>query len=186
MNLIEIAAIASLPVNIKDLQAAYKTNPKKGWMAMVPFEQDHLPLNYSLKGDLTTDGIYVGEFENTDDKGKIKKVKNFSLGMQLDETIVAAINDLNTLIATSLPDDYTIHNKLKDDVIYHNCKVKKNGKAFTFTSNTKLDPKKPNDAEIEREDTYTVRGQLKAYINLKEKKAGISFGIVHMDFERFN
>lgn len=143
----------------------------KGFIGMGTFRINKNAFKLVLKGELTTNGIAVNEFN---------KIPNYSLGIQLDEEKdLEAFEKLNNLLAEFLEDafpdtdEWDLNRVVKDDRIYLKLKVdgKKN---FQFNSNIKLTPKNLSDSGLFRGQKVEVTAEIAPYFNFEDKKAGLS------------
>lgn len=137
-----------------------------------------------LKGELTTEGIVLSEHEEYGQK--------YSFGIRLEEP--ADVEALQWLVGDPIDeaiaeDDEGIEwdtapvIKNEGDVMYLKCKTNQNQTAFTFTSNYKLHPKKPNP-EIYRFMPIEVEVMIGAYYNVKEDKRGLYFTVRDIQFKK--
>lgn len=178
----ELAAsqdVGFTPQNLSKL----RDNPKKK-VAVSQLHVGRYAATLLLKGELTTDGILYYESEEYGGK--------YSFGIRLEAAEDAAA--LNALV-----DDYlegavqedeegvewnTLY-PIKDDgdVLYLKCKTTNNNTAFAFTSNLKLNPKKPTQ-EVFRFMPISVEVMVGAYFNLENNTRGIYFTIRHIEFKK--
>ena len=77
-------------------------------------------------------------------------------------------------------DDWTVSTPLKDDKIYFKLKYKK--RALNAKTNVKVDLKKLDDLDVERNQAVQVIATASYYFNLKDRKAGISLDVQRINF----
>ena len=152
----------------------------KGFIAMGTFRINKNAFKLVLKGELTTNGVAVNEFNKT---------PNYSLGIQFDEEKdLEAFEKLNDLLAqfldSFLPDteEWDLNRVVKEDRIYLKLKTdaKKN---FQFTSNVKLSPKNLSDSGLFRGQKVEVTAEIAPYFNFADKKAGLSISPRSIKFD---
>lgn len=137
------------------------------------------PARVYLRGFLTTDGINKSEHEEYGDK--------WSFGMQLDsEEDARALNELVDGFCKQLSQwdpevDYTVKDVLRNEVLYLKAKTNPAQSAFTFESNYKLHPKKPNP-DITRWMPIDVEADVGAWINVVQQTAGLYFTLRKITF----
>ena len=169
----EIVKEKSLQIAHLDVQKALSQyeDTGKNFLVLGTLRLGKSPFKVSLTGELTTEGITVSEFN---------KVPNYSFGIRFnDEDDLAAMETLNTILADYLKenskDDWELTQSVKDDKMYIKLKTTSDKKRFNILSNVKLDPKKLSDSNLSRGQKVEVIGELGAYVNLPDKKAGITF-----------
>lgn len=143
----------------------------KGFIGMGTFRINRNAFKLVMKGELTTNGIAVNEFN---------KIANYSIGIQLDEEKdLEAFEKLNNMLAEFLEDafpnseEWDLNRIVKDDRVYLKLKIdgKKN---FQFNSNIKLTPKNLSDSGLFRGQKVEVTAEIAPYFNFEDKKAGLS------------
>jgi hypothetical protein len=159
---------------------AYYEDTGKNFLVLGNFRLDKASFKLSLKGELTTDGVSVSEFN---------KIPNYSFGIRFDEDEdMVAMEALSNLLADFLKangghDDWELTQPVKDDKIYIKLKTTSDKKRFTTVSNIKLDPKKLSDANLTRGQKVEIIGDLGVYCNIPDKKAGVTFSARKVIFE---
>jgi hypothetical protein len=135
-----------------------------------------------LKGELTTDGITFSSHEEYGDK--------YSFGLRLEDPEDA--DALVKLLDRDVPDEnedqteWEVRNPFRDsdtDVLYLKCKTNVKQDGFAFTSNLKLNPKKPCP-EVYRYMPVQVEVLVGAYFNVRENVRGICFTVRHIEFSK--
>jgi len=157
---------------------AHYEDTGKNFLVLGNFRLDKSSFKLSLKGELTTDGVSVSEFN---------KIPNYSFGIRfdLDEDMVA-MEALSNVLADYLKtsgDDWELTQPVKDDKIYIKLKTTSDKKRFNIVSNIKLDPKKLSDANLTRGQKVEIIGDLGVYCNIPDKKAGVTFSARKVIFE---
>lgn len=152
----------------------------KSFIAMGNFKINKNAFKLLLKGEITTNGINVQEFNKT---------PNYSLGLQLDdEKDLDSFEKLNDFISQFLEDhlpnaeDWDLNRVVKDDRIYLKLKTdpKKN---FQFTSNVKVTPKNLTEQGLFRGQKVEVIAEIAPYFNFMDRKAGLSITPRSIKFE---
>lgn len=152
----------------------------KNFIALANLKINKNAFKLLLKGELTTNGIAVNEFNKT---------PNYSVGIQFDEEKdLDAFEKLNDQLAKFLDehlpnaDDWDLNRVVKDDRIYLKLKTdaKKN---FQFSSNVKLTPKNLNDAGLFRGQKVEVVAEIAPYFNFMDRKAGLSIQTRSIKFD---
>ena len=158
---------------------AHYEDSGKNFLVLGNFRLDKSSFKLSLKGELTTDGITVSEFN---------KIPNYSFGIRfdLDEDLVA-MEAVSNLLADFLKanggEDWELTQPVKDDKIYIKLKTTSDKKRFNIVSNVKLDPKRVSDANLSRGQKVEIIGDLGVYCNIPDKKAGVTFSARKVIFE---
>lgn len=160
--------IANLDLN-KSLTRYEDTG--KGFIALGNFRINKNAFKLLLKGELTTNGVAVNEFN---------KVANYSLGIQLEEEkdldAFEKLNDfLSKFLEENLPDadNWDLNRIVKDDRIYLKLKTDAK-KLFQFSSNVKLAPKSLSESGLFRGQKVEVVAEIAPYFNFMDRKAGLS------------
>ena len=130
----------------------------------------------SLNGELAANDILVSEFD-----GK----KNFSLALALEENDdLEAVEKICEKLESLIPNpDWTFSTPVRDEKMYLKLKVASDKKSFQAKNNVKLNPNKMENTGLYRGQRVTVIGEFGFYINIKEKKAGLTFTTRKIDFE---
>jgi hypothetical protein len=135
-----------------------------------------------LKGELTTDGIVFSTHEEYGDK--------YSFGLRLEDPEDA--DALLKLLDCDVPDEeeegtvWETRNPFREsdtDVLYLKCKTNAKQDGFAFTSNVKLNPKRPCP-EVYRYMPVQVEVLVAAYFNVRENVRGICFTVRHIEFSK--
>jgi hypothetical protein len=157
----------------------YDSHPKN-FIACPKYRLGKSALRMQLSTTLFTNGITV----NTLGEGKNKK-DIFSLGLTIDnETDLEALETASESLAKILPDDYTITETLKEDKFYLKLKTDDAKKTFKVKSNITINPRKPHDSDMSKDDTILLIFELGAYINFADKKAGLMITPLSLIFEK--
>ncbi len=119
-----------------------------------------------FNGTLTTNGIFVSDQFNT-----------HSLGFKFDnpedqKSIVKLFEVFDTLPLEKWEEKEFI----KNDSIWFKLKMDKKN-AYTFTSNVKLNAKKPSEANLVTGEKITIVANPRAYFNHDQQVYGISFTV---------
>ena len=130
----------------------------------------------NFNGTITTNGINCMEFD---------KKQHYSLGFSfLNESDQDAFEKFEAPLTAYLLslglDDWTVSTPLKDDKIYFKLKYKK--RALNAKTNVKVDLKKLDDLDVERNQAVQVIATASYYFNLKDRKAGISLDVQRINF----
>lgn len=163
--------------------ARVRENPKKT-VAVCQLHVGRYVNPLLLKGELTTEGIVLSEHEEYGQK--------YSFGIRLEEP--QDVEALQMLLDEKLDDAIAVDEegiewdtnpviKNEGDVLYLKCKTNPNQTGFTFTSNLKLHPKKPN-SEIFRYMPIEVEVMVGAYFNLQSNTRGLYFTVRDIQFKK--
>lgn len=123
-----------------------------------------------LKGELTTNGVNVADFPGNP----------HSIGFQFtnDEDMMG-MESLTDLFK-NLDESWDVKELIKKDVLYLKLKLAKDKTKYAFSSDIKLDPKKPHDAPLHRHQQVEISVSVNAYFNFKENIAGISLQLLNL------
>lgn len=151
--------------------------PEDRPVALTSLKSGKQPVLLLLKGVMTTDGITFLSGEYGD---------KHSIGIRLDdpqdESGLAALTEkLDAVDPECDWSGWQTREVFKNGVVYLKCRTTKDGKAFTFDSNVKLVPKKPNPT-LMREMPVEVQVEASAYFGLEDTTRGISFRIRNLQF----
>ena len=139
-----------------------------------------------LKGELTTEGITFTDHEEYGPK--------YSFGIRLEDPQdvegIQALLEADRLDSACHSDEQDTWETLpvfkgEGDVLYLKVKPNGTGQGFTFTSNLKLGPKKPN-TEIFRFMPIEVEVMVGTYFNVRENTRGIYFTVRHIEFKKMD
>ena len=151
----------------------------KSFIQMADFITADDTFELELNGKTSTEGINEAKFGT----GKARKIA-YSLGLIPDSSDdVEGLDLLKAKVVASLPEGWEYSEIFKEEVIYLKLKTTKDGKRFTNHSNVKIDPKKVTSAPLSRGQTVVATVEPKAWYNLADKKAGISFNVINLEFE---
>lgn len=158
---------------------AYFEDTGKNFLVLGNFRLDKASFKISIKGELTTDGVSVSEFN---------KIPNYSFGIRFDDDAdMAAMEALSNILADYLKanggEDWELTQPLKDDKMYIKLKTTTDKKRFIIVSNVKLDPKKVSEANLTRGQKVEIVGDIGVYCNIPDKKAGVTFSARKVIFE---
>lgn len=179
----QIVSSSDLQISNVDLVKAFTRyeDSGKGFLAMGALRLGKAAFKVLIKGELTTNGVAVNEFN---------KIANYSLGIQFDESEdLEAFEKFNELLIQFLksqnqnPEDWDLTNPVKEDRIYVKLKTNQK-KSFEIISNIKLDPKKLQESGLYRGQKVEVVAEISVYFNLIDKKAGISVGPRRVTFQQ--
>jgi hypothetical protein len=157
----------------------YYEDTGKNFLVLGNFRLDKSSFKLSLKGELTTEGVSVSEFN---------KIPNYSFGIRFDDDAdMVAMEALSNILADYLKanggEDWELTQPVKDDKIYIKLKTTSDKKRFNIVSNIKLDPKKLSDANLTRGQKVEIIGDVGVYCNIPDKKAGVTFSARKVIFE---
>lgn len=176
----EIVALPDLAVANVDLGVAIKKYEETGknFIAMGSFKNGSAPIKVLFRGELTTEGVLVSEFN---------KIPNYSFGFRFEsaddlEAFDVYTELLDKFLKANGGSEYELSQIVKDDKLYIKLKVI-DKKKFGILSNVKLDPKKLGDSGLYRGQGVTILGELGVYFNLLDKKAGITFSARRLTFD---
>jgi hypothetical protein len=177
-EIVENSDLKIAHLDVKKALANYE-DTGKNFLAMGTFRLGKNSFKIALNGELTTDGVLVGEFN---------KIPNYSFGFRFENPDdLSAMETLSELLADHLKessdDDWELTSAVKEDKMYIKLKTTPDKKRFNLLSNVKLDPKKLGDAGLTRGQKVQVIGDLGVYCNLPDKKAGVTFSVRKLEFE---
>lgn len=140
-------------------------------------KQDKRVPKVVISAEVESEGFLVNEFDS---------VKNFSLPITLDESDeLQSLDKLSEKLSTLIPDsdNYSITTPSRDEKMYLKFKLSKDKKNFIARNNLKLNPNKIENTGIYRGQKVEVVGELGYYVNVKDKKAGLTFTLRKISFE---
>jgi len=150
-------------------------------IAMAKFRSDGRAFQFEITGDMATQGINESEF---------KKQLKYSVGVTTSEATQNFLEQLKDVIDNYLSStpgivdaaSWEVVDPLKDgETIYLKLPTDKSGKNFQFKTNVKISPK--NYSEAAQCSSVHFTGEVKAYFNLIDKKAGLSFVPKTLNFD---
>lgn len=131
----------------------------------------------SLTGEMVANGLLVSEFD-----GK----KNFSLALTLDETDdLEGLEKISEKLISMIPDsdEYSFSSFVREEKLYLKLKLGNDKKSFMVKNNLKLNPNKMENTGLYRGQRVDVVGEIGVYVNIKDKKAGLTFTPRKIQFE---
>lgn len=132
----------------------------------IPIREATTVIDLVFQGTLVTNGIFVSDAYNT-----------HSIGFKFDsEQDHQAIANLFQVFDTLDLVDWEEKEFLKNDTMWFKLKIDKKN-SYAFTSNIKLNPKKPSEANLVSGERIVVVANPRAYFNHEEKVYGISFTV---------
>ena len=132
----------------------------------IPIRETTTVVDIVFNGTLVTNGIFVSDQYNT-----------HSLGFKFDnEEDQKAIVRLFEVFDTLPLEDWEEREFLKNDSIWFKLKVDKKN-AYAFSSNVKLNAKKPSDANLVSGEKISIVANPRAYFNHDDKLYGVSFTV---------
>ena len=139
MNISGLASATITDFNLDESYAKYKKSDK--YMGFANIKVGKKPFVVTLKGQITTNGIAVGEYEDKTE---------YSIGFRFDdESELETIKAFEGNLALYGKGEYTVFSKIKDNgSLFLKLKLNKEKNAFACTSNEKLDPKNPTAMRV--------------------------------------
>lgn len=132
----------------------------------IPIRETTTVVDIVFNGTLVTNGIFISDQYNT-----------HSLGFKFDnEEDQKAIVRLFEVFDTLPLEDWEEREFLKNDSIWFKLKVDKKN-AYAFSSNVKLNAKKPSDANLVSGEKISIVANPRAYFNHDDKLYGVSFTV---------
>lgn len=166
----DIVSIEPFKLDLPKAIIRYDSKPEKN-IVISKLRTEGRPFLLRFTGEMATNGINDKEF----DKPNGTKQVTFSIGIQLDDTLVDSFARFHQDLVDHLHADFAdfeVLDLIKDsDKIYVKLKVDRSGKTFTCPTNLKISPK--NYSEAATAQSVTFIGELGSYFNLAEKKAGL-------------
>ena len=174
----QIISAETLSVGNPELKKAFKkfdSNPS-AFLLAGSLKLGKSTFRTNFNGTITTNGINCMEFD---------KKQHYSIGFSfLNESDTEAFEKFEAPLTAYLLslglDDWTVSTPLKDDKIYFKLKYKK--RALNAKTNIKVDLKKLDDLDVERNQKVQVIATASYYFNLKDRKAGISLDVQRINF----
>ena len=174
----QIISAETLSVGNPELKKAFKkfdSNPS-AFLLAGSLKLGKSTFRTNFNGTITTNGINCMEFD---------KKQHYSLGFSfLNESDTEDFEKfeapLYAYLLSLCLDDWTVTTPLKDDKIYFKLKYKK--RALNAKTNIKVDLKKLDDLDVERNQKVQVIATASYYFNLKDRKAGISMDVQRINF----
>lgn len=157
--------------NVDLAQAAYESDNDR-FLHLASTKYKNKVFKLILKGEITTNGINVADFPGNP----------HSLGFRFtnDEDQVHFENLQTVLADLNLDDNWDLKDTIKNDVLYLKLKLSKDKSKYAFSSDVRLDPKKPHESPLHRHQQIEVSANLNAYFNFKEKMMGLSLQILNL------
>lgn len=152
-------------------QAAFESDSDK-FLHLASTKYKNKVFKLVLDGEITTNGINVADFPGNP----------HSLGFRFtNDDDQAAMESLGNLLSDlDVDDKWDVKDLIKNDVIYLKLKLSKDKSKYAFSSDVKLDPKKPHDSPFHRNQQVEVSVNLNAYFNFKDKMMGLSLQILNI------
>jgi hypothetical protein len=146
----------------------YQKDPKKA-IHIIRVKSEKRPLKLSLVGEISSDGIVVSNEYGT-----------HSIGFKFsDDEDLETIEQFNVLFEQfNLDDSWTAKDFIKNDTLWIKFKYPKDKSSYKFTSNVKLNPKKPADTPFRAYHPVELLVELLGYINLEDKMYGFSINLI--------
>jgi hypothetical protein len=156
--------------NFEKEQHKYVRDPKKA-IHLIRVKADKRPLKLTLIGEITSDGIIVSNEYGT-----------HSISFKFtDEDDLENLEQFNVLFEQfKLNDDWTAKDIVKNDSLWIKLKFPKDKSAYKFTSNVKLNPKKPADSPFRSYHPVELLVELLAYINFEDKMYGFTINLIDL------
>ena len=153
----------------KEIQK-YEKEPKKA-IHIIRVKADKRPLKLILVGEIFSDGIVVSSEYGT-----------HSLGFKFsDDEDLETIEQFNILFEKfNFNETWSAKDFIKNDTLWIKLKFPKDKSSYKFTSNLKLNPKKPNDAPFRAYHPVEILVELLGYINLEDKIYGLSLNLIDL------
>lgn len=132
----------------------------------IPIRESTTVVDLVFNGTLVTNGIFVSEQYNTHSLG-------FKFDNPEDQKAIMRLFE----VFDKLPlEDWEEREFLKNDSIWFKLKVDKKN-SYAFTSNIKLNPKKPSDSNLVSGEKLSIVANPRAYFNHDDKLYGVSFTV---------
>lgn len=169
---IDSTSLSLYKFNFDLAQAAYDSDDSK-FLHVASTKYKSKVFKLILKGEITTNGINVADFPGNPHSVGFR-FTNDEDSANL-ESLTDLLRDLN-----EADDNWDVKDLLKNDVIYLKLKLSKDKTKYAFSSDIKLDPKKPHDSPLHRHQQVEVSANLNAYFNFKDKMMGLSLQILNI------
>lgn len=149
-------------------------------MLSAPLRMGRQPVRLLLKGELMTEGFSTKAFENGQEK------TTFGISLTNDEDY-EAMNALLTKVKEASDIDlddgqWTVRPIFRaNDLLYLKVKLNKDGTAYTFSSNFKLNPRKAHP-DMHQYTPVEVTVGVNAYYNSDDMGVGLFFPVQHIQF----
>lgn len=145
-----------------------------------PFLVNKKPLVVKFSGSLSTNGVNVSKFGDTE---------NISIGVQLDQQVLDGFYELEETIEKflkekKLNDKFEVTTPVKEDRIYIKLRYDLKNKKWIFKTNVSINHSKPQDANLFKGQGVTVICSVSAYVSLKSMKVGIYVTPVNLNFSK--
>jgi len=148
----------------------YEKEPKKS-IHIIRVKSDKRPLKLTLIGEIFSDGIVVSSEYGT-----------HSIGFKFsDDEDLETIEQFNILFEKfNFNESWSGKDFIKNDTLWIKLKFPKDKSSYKFTSNVKLNPKKPADAPFRAYHPVELLVELLGYINLEDKAYGLSLNLIDL------
>jgi hypothetical protein len=167
MNDFDPTQITAYKFDMDKAEEAFEKDAKQ-FLAVILLRHKSRSFKLTLKGELVTDGISVSEY-------------NHSIGLRLCEDDQIMLDDFPRIFYEpefQFTHEYSVNPILKKDVLYLKLRAYKD--KYRVKSDIDLDYKHPDKCALTRGDEVEVEVEVKAYLNLEEKKAGFILDLVHL------
>lgn len=156
--------------DFKKEQSKYDKEPKKA-IHIIRVKAEKRPLKLSLIGEVCSDGIVVSNEYGT-----------HSLGFKFtDDEDLETIEQFNVLFEQfNLDESWTAKDFIKNDTLWIKLKYPKDKSSYKFTSNVKLNPKKPADTPFRAYHPIELLVELLGYVNMEDKIYGFSINLIDL------
>jgi hypothetical protein len=148
----------------------YEKDPKKS-IHMIRVKSEKRPVKLTLIGEVTSDGIVVSSEYNT-----------HSLGFKFtDEEDLETLEQFMILFEKfNFSEEWTGKDFIKNDLLWIKLKFAKDKSTYKFSSNIKLNPKKPADTPFRAYHPVELLVELLGYINLEDKIYGLTLNLLNL------
>ena len=148
----------------------YKRDPKKA-IHIIRVKSDKRPMKLTLLGEISSDGIVVSSEYGT-----------HSLGFKFsDDEDLETIEQFSVLFEEfKLDESWTAKDFIKNDTLWIKLKYPKDKSTYKFSSNIKLNPKKPNDTPFRSYHPVELLVELLGYMNFEDKLYGLSINLIEL------
>lgn len=185
MTSIDISKISADDISVPDFGIDYNKEgkvwlPNQRDVDYQPFLINKKPLVVKFSGSLSTNGVNVNKFGDTE---------NISIGVQVDDQVANGFAELEKSITNFLKEEkmdemFEVTSPLKDDRIYIKLRYDSKVKKWVFKTNVSINHSKPQDANLFKGQGVTILCSVSAYASVKNMKIGIYVTPVSLTFAK--
>jgi hypothetical protein len=163
-------------IDLKKESKKYESNSSK-FLTLAKLQSSNKAVSFEVSGEICTAGISCTDFG-----GDKKKKPVYSIGIKIEEEeTFEPVHKLLQETCDSLEEGWEVSEPLRDDKFYFKIKQDGSGKKFVVRTNIPITPKKFSEAADAT--NLHVEGEVSAWFNFADKKAGLLFTPKYLTFD---